>query len=784
MASAVDHVYYISMGPEAADSNDGLSPDAPFKTIQRALIALGYTTDSKFSFPVTMISGTTVTFGTTVTLPAGIPVCFAVQPDTYYYLASAVNASTTGTLTSSFTGSFGAGPTTVSPGVGNQGSIVLFAGTFPAPRGGLVLGPRQSIEGVGATASNIQGPSGTGGNGNPVLCLTGSRSGARNLFVTVDNETSDAVGVRVGLLWGYEGTNPNVYTGTNEDSYLQNIYVSMGGKGTSICFGIGDNTTGDVSDVTIIGCTANGPYSSSENDTIVGFYMGGGAGNVLDISVHGGVANGCDYGVVVSGGASTFWGFNFVYSSKADIWLKSDAVGNVSFHGGRSENAGRFLISDFFAGYQSAKVQDYTVVALRNTDGQGIQLIGSGIVLENIAFFGLYCPQYIYIPTNADSDYPYRFDFANIFCDHPFPLQSPWTRDNQIFATRALGFVGDAAFEMWSRCTTSDHRVKRKNVTPTSNAGWIVDPIFFDAYDVRLSSKAGTLTLRDGSIGKLITVTFEQDGVGGWAYTWPAKCAWSGGNVPANVTTPRNRQSCTFRYNGRYWEQTGPITNVLPPAVAATPIADNFGKQVLGGISYWLNQPDTTGTETRWEHVPGGGSLGINNTSLDGGLSACVTLCLGYIGDNETNDGTGLLDGLGPGAAAVIETGMATQATGISATFTWQKYEGIICRYRDDQNFVVFAVGDTVIQCLGFSLGQQLLDHPFPHGVKMLAGSKHTLLVKCTATDFLVSLDDAPPHTFTPSAAELPTFPNFRDFTKHGILSTHRMATFTNFTVS
>src|SRR5271166_4865422 len=145
-ATPEDGLFYVSTGPKAADSNDGLSPGTPFKTIQQALIALGYTTGTLFSFPVTMISGTAVTFETAVTLPAGIPVCFAVQPNTYYYLASAINASTTGTLTSAFPASLGVGvsltnPTTVSPGVGKPGSIILLGGTFTAPPGGLVLGP-------------------------------------------------------------------------------------------------------------------------------------------------------------------------------------------------------------------------------------------------------------------------------------------------------------------------------------------------------------------------------------------------------------------------------------------------------------------------------------------------------------------------------------------------------------------------------------------------------------------------------------------------------------------
>jgi hypothetical protein len=792
-ATPEDGLFYVSAGPKAADSNDGLSPGTPFKTIQQALISLGYTTSTLFSFPVTMISGTTVTFGMAVTLPAGIPVCFAVQPNTYYYLASAINASTTGTLTIAFPASLSVGvsptnPTTVSPGVGNPGSIVLFGGNFYAPPGGLVLGPHQSIEGVGATASRIVGSWSTSGNGNPVLCLTGSESAARNLFVTVPvtvPPTKDAVGVRVSILFGVLEENPPVY-GSNEDSCLQNIYVQMSGIGASTCFGIGDNTTGDVSDVTILGCTANGPFSSSEDDTIFGFYLGGGPGNVLDISVHGGVANGCDYGVAVSGGGCTFWGFNFAHSSKADIWLKSDAIGNVSFHGGRSENAGRFLISDFFAGYQSAKVQDYTVVALHNTDGQGIQLVNGGpIALENIALFGLNCPQYIYMPTRADSDiHPYQVDLASIFCEHPFPLQSAWTRDNQILTTRLLGFVGDSNYETWSRCTTSDQRVKRKNVTPpptpTSNTDWIVDPIFFDAYEIRLGSKAGVLTLRDGSIGKLITITFEQDGVGGWSYMWPANCAWSGGNAPANVTTSRNRQSCDFRWNGRFWTQCGPVMDIVPPVIARNPIKDKFST----GNPYWLDHPDISGAKTRWEHVPGGGSLGIK-----GGV--CVCNCLGYVGDASTNDNQGLW---GPGAAAVIETGMATQPSGISATFVWWNGAGIICHYKDDQTFmVVTIITSTLLTIRGWSNGvlTNYGDRTLDKAIE--AGTSHTLIVQCVATAsssaLVVSLDGGA-NTFNQgqSSVTVTLTPvdqkNFGDLTKHGIFAASTKEVFTELSVS
>src|SRR5271166_2817004 len=788
-ATPEDGLFYVSTGPKAADSNDGLSPGTPFATIEQALMTIGYTAYLIALYPATAsVTGspasTSVMFSEPQTLPAGTALTFSSQPGVYYFVASNVFASLSATLTTAYTGPNASGVNAY-PGQGNPGSIVLLGGTFNAPPGGVVLGPRQCIEGVGATASNIQGSASTSGNGNPVLCLTGSRSAARNLFVTVYSDTRnplrDAVGVRVGLIGGGFG---EYNLGTNEDSYLQNIYVQMSGNGASTCFGIGDNTTGDVSDVTILGCTANGPFSSSEDDTIVGFYLGGGPGNVLDISVHGGVANGCDYGVVVSGGGCTFWGFNFVYSSKADIWLRSDAVGNVSFHGGRSENAGRFLISDFFIGYQTAKVQDYTVMALHNTDGQGIQLIGGAIALENIAFFGLNCPQYIYMPTNADSDNPYQMDFASIFCDHPFPLQSPWTRDNQILTTRRLGFVGDANFNTWSRCTTSDQRVKRRNVTPTSNADWIVDPIFFDAYEIRLSSNAGTLTLRDGSIGKLITITFEQDGVGRHSYTWPANCAWSGGTAPKkapkNGTTPRNRQSCDFRWNGRFWAQCGPVTDIVPPVVASNPIKDRFST----GNPYWLDHPDITGTMTRWEHVPGGGSLGIKS-------GVCVCNCLGYVGDSNANDNQGLW---GPGAAAVIETGLATQTTGISATFVWQSGAGIICHYKDDQSFmVVTIITSTLVTIRGWSngvftnYGDRTLDKA------IVAGSSHTLLVRCIATAassaLVISLDGGASTFFNKQPSVTVTLnpadqKNFGDLTKHGIFAASTNEIFTEFSVS
>ena len=435
--------------------------------------------------------------------------------------------------------------------------------------------------------------------------------------------------------------------------------------------------------------------------------------------------------------------------------------------------------------------------------------IGWLATFDNVAIFGgidpatlkYTAPQYFFLRGGGvDNDNPAILTARSCVSDHPFPFQTNWSRPGKIIRSSETRFAGDTQFQLWSRSTTSGTWVRRMNVTSIAPLTTI-NPFFYDAIDINLPGGntgivVNTPVIIPGAVGQTITICFQQNGVGCSAFTWPALCAWSDGTAPAktpkNVTTPRNRQSCTFRYNGHYWEQIGPVTNVLPPAVAATPITDNFRT----GNPFWLNQPDThpvpTPTTPRWEHVPGGGSLGIQQV---GGVNMCVTPCLGYFGDREGDDVNGLF---GPGAAAVIETGMATQPTGISAEFTWQKSEGIICRYRDGQNFVVFAVivGLFTVDASGPALRTAIIGRGFSHGTQLTlnlgdfivpgppiaAGSKHTLLVKCTATDFAVSLDGAAPHHF--ESSDQANFPNFLDFTKHGIFSSHRLATFTNFTVS
>jgi hypothetical protein len=136
--------------------------------------------------------------------------------------------------------------------------------------------------------------------------------------------------------------------------------------GHTVGFGIGDDTSGDVSEVCLIGCRSNG----NSHDSIHMLLGNGTTGNVCDISNFGGAAAGHQYGVMLNGGTLVSRGLNFGQSTEADINLHRTTVGSTSIVGGRSENSKRFLVSDFGALADALRVADYTVVALKNDDGR------------------------------------------------------------------------------------------------------------------------------------------------------------------------------------------------------------------------------------------------------------------------------------------------------------------------------------------------------------------------------------------------------------------------------
>ncbi len=629
---------------------------------------------------------------------------------------------------------------------GLPGCIQLLASgnnSFAAPASGLVLVASQELRGVGSNnASVIDGSTVT--SGTAVLTLTGSRSAARDLHVT--NVPAGKTGVRITWIYGIP---------SNENSRLDNIFVdSIGANGTA--FGIGDDTDHDVSEVCLTACCSVGNGSTS-----VHMVVGNGAtGNVLDISNLGGNAQAHQYGLIVNGGAIVSLGMNFQANS-VDIWLKQPGVGNTSIRGGRSESASKFVLCDFgLQGYASAVVADYVAIAIKNTDGRGVDVGPAPIVFDNVTLAGSFCPQFFYQRLRADGEFVGHLDARSCTSDHPNPFTSPYSRAGRIVRSHGTRFIADAQFEVSVRRGT-ERWIRRIN--PTSSA-YSFNPAWSNGADIQLALSPGAFTLAPGdAVGQRFSICFVQDGVGGWSYAWPSLCVFSGGSAPANVTTPRNRQRVEFEWNGRYWEQCGPIVSLLPPTLAANPIVETFA----GGSQYNLGIP-ASGGPWPWEPFPGGGSLGS-------AAGVCRTNSLGWVGDGGPSD-SGLFSIAG--AVAVIETGIALSS--VSATFVWQQYEGIITHALDDQNFVLVYLASTQIGIEGYNCGVSTSFGTHSTGVTLVPGTTHTLLVQWTATNFVVSVDGAvvwnvPLGSF---AAK------FGDLTKHGLYSSSRSATFSAFSVA
>jgi hypothetical protein len=558
-------VYHVSTNANASDTNDGLSPTSAFRTIDQALAALGT----------------------------------------------------------------------------NPGVIQLAAGMFEAPDFGIALFTRQALQGVGGQVSRIRGDKVTAG---AVVSLTGSRSQCRDLWITFvpPNKTGLRVTTeyplwaantfyKVGRLVSHEDAadptikriykctvagksgptgpatmDPDIVDGLAHWAYVKpaahsaqnvrvdNIFIDalkLAAPGNhTVGFGIGDDTSLDVSEVCLVGCRSNG----NSVDSIHMLLGNGTTGNVCDISNFGGAAAAHQYGVMLAGGTLVSRGLNFGQSTEADINLHRTTVGSTSIVGGRSENSKRFLVSDFGALADALRVADYTVVALQNFDGQAVQLLNASITLDNILLSGdtskdTCCPQYVWVNRVAtDNDVQAIVSTRNLATDHPHPFQSPWAHPGLIINSEATRFIGDPVNAVLCNRRKIEHWTRRHVITSANP--YVLDPANFEAVDIRLGAKktdAGPFTLKPGIIGQRVSICFEQDGVGGWSYSWPALCAFSGG-MPAMVTTARNRQTCEFRWTGRFWEQHGPVTNVTPPAIPAVPVtSDHFSS----GTPYWL---DTT----------------------------------------------------------------------------------------------------------------------------------------------------------------------------------------------
>jgi len=648
-------------------------------------------------------------------------------------------------------------PLTAVPGV-----VQLLAGEFYAPPAGCTLEAGQAIYGVGATASKINGRNVTGG---AVLTLSGSRSAARDLWVT--NVPPSKVGVRVTHV------SPDPPIPSNENSRLDNIFVDSLGT-DAIAFGIGDDTASDVSELCMTACCSVGNGKTSYH-----MQIGNGAvGNVLDISNFGGNSQAHKYGVVVNGGSLVSVGMCFQGSKEADIWIRSGSpIGAVSIRGGRSENSLRFVKSEIGLEAMSVvEIADYSVVQMQNVDGIAIQMTHSPTSISNVALAGANCPQFIDLAAHrTDGPYGSMVDVAKLATQHPYPFRSPWSRPGKIVRASGMRFIGlNSTFETLTN-KTSTNFVRRYNVIPqNSGKPYSLNPAFFDSVEIRLGANAGTFTLPPGVPGQILSITFDQDGVGTRSYSWPGLCAFSGGRAPANVTTARNRQTGTFEWNGRYWEQRGAITNVLPPTIAANPVWDKFSS----GEKFWLSKPSVGAFN--WEHIPGGGSVGIAPPPPLPLGGPCKCNSLGWIGDNGADTGF-----YGQGAGAVIETGMTTTPDGIQAMFVWQATETVIAHYLDDQTFQAIwlynGFGTGRVGYEGYSRGAVVVGTSYRAApVEFIPGSTHALRVKLTATGFEIWVDGGLKGTVAMGDDQ----PKFADLTKHGFVLSSRDAMCKDFSVS
>jgi hypothetical protein len=120
-----DQVHAISLVSTGVTTTDATSITAFFAATGGPVIQSGGFT---LAGTVTVTNASaSITFSTAQTLPAGTLLVFSAQPGVQYALASAVVASTSGTLSVVFGGTGGAGGTTQS--FGPQGSAVSFTGT-------------------------------------------------------------------------------------------------------------------------------------------------------------------------------------------------------------------------------------------------------------------------------------------------------------------------------------------------------------------------------------------------------------------------------------------------------------------------------------------------------------------------------------------------------------------------------------------------------------------------------------------------------------------------------
>ncbi len=638
--------------------------------------------------------------------------------------------------------------------VGQPGLIDVAPGTYVAPASGYAVSAGQCLRSPGSGATRIDGSYVTA-VGAAILSVVGGRSRVQGFWIfNVKNATT---ALRV----------TDSQSGSTEGVIVEDVLVDQANASGAIAFGIGDNTAGDVSEISLRNCISGG------NATTTHMKIGNAqTGNVCDVMNIGGNSQCNKYGLDIAGGALISTGLNFQLSYGADIRCYQNAVGVIRISGGRSESALRFLDHRNIGsqGYNGLVIQDYVVLDLINTDGQAILTQGGALSLKNVSIFGATCPQYLacQLPgVIADRDVSGRIEIDGLTSDHPYPIGgSPYARAGRVIEARSVRFVGDVQFQQ--RATRIGERAVRRQLVKTVGAPVALDSRYATEFVIGLEHDAGAVTINPGAVGQVVVITFSQNGIGGAAYAWPASCAFE--SAPTNALAPFARQRCAFEWNGSYWEQYGAVVTTVPPSLPFAPVADTFAT----GNPYWLSAPSSPNGH-QWEHVPGGGSIGVAN-----GAAQCVSV--GWLGDNDIDllpNGAGILKPFG--AAAVIDCGGDGLAT-ISATLAIYNAEGVIAHYRDDQTFWVFRIGfnangTTYGQAYGYSHGviavQGYRNFNLPAGIT--PGSTHAISVQCTASGFVVKVDSAVTTLVVSDIAK------WLPLTKHGIVASDTRATFSAF---
>ncbi|MCC6551809.1 MAG: hypothetical protein IT372_02150, partial [Polyangiaceae bacterium] len=403
----------------------------------------------------------------------------------------------------------------------SQGVVEVGPGEYKAPSAGYTLHAEQTLRSAGMGTVRIDA-AGVGAD-TPVINVVGGRSHVRGFWMV----RVHGIGIHV----------TNTQTGSTQNVLIEDMLVGTTGSG-AIAYGIGVRPragSSDVSEVLLLHCISNG------NETTTHMKIGyGGTGNVLDVTNIGGNSQVNKYGIVIAGGSLVSTGLNFQKSAEADIVCEANAMGQIHISGGRSESAYRFLDHTRFAfqDYNGLLIENYTVFALQNTDGQAVITKHGPLRLNNVTLFGQHCPQYVaYVLEGVlpDGDYLRQTEIDGLASEHPYPIgASPYSRPGRIIEAKNVRFVGDVDFQ--ARANRSPERqVRRKNVH--ENLPFKLDSRYAMEFVVGLESHAGTVTLTPGVVGQIVGLTFEQNGLGGFSYTWPASCAFDAGSAPANVTT-------------------------------------------------------------------------------------------------------------------------------------------------------------------------------------------------------------------------------------------------------